>query len=219
MKKLVVPSLLSADFTRLADEIDIVVNSGAERLHLDIMDGHFVPNITFGPMIVDAINRLTDVPLEAHLMIENPSKYITEFLEAGVDTLMIQQETCPHLHKDLHQIKENGGRAGVVINPATPVALIEEVLPDVDHILIMTVNPGFGGQSFIESVLPKVRQTRELIGSRDIDLQVDGGIDLDTIGKAEEAGANLFVVGSSIFGEADPGKAFKDLTRTLGTFV
>jgi ribulose-phosphate 3-epimerase len=183
------------------------------------MDGHFVPNLTFGPMIVNAVDRLTDVHLEAHLMMENPSKFIPQFIEAGVDTLMIQQETCPHLHKDLHLIKEHGGRAGVVVNPATPVSLIQEILPDIDHILIMTVNPGFGGQSFIETMIPKIQETREMIGSRKIDLQVDGGIDLSTIGKARDAGANLFVVGSSIFGEPDPGKAYQDLSSKLGVRV
>lgn len=219
MKQMVVPSILSADFSRLAEEIETVVSKGAERLHLDVMDGHFVPNLTFGPMIVSAVDRLTDVHLEAHLMMENPSKFIPQFIDAGVDTLMIQQETCPHLHKDLHLIKEHGGRAGVVLNPATPVSFIQEVLSDIDHILIMTVNPGFGGQSFIETMIPKIQETRDMIGNRKIDLQVDGGIDLSTIGKAKDAGANLFVVGSSIFGEPDPGKAYQELSSKLGIRV
>lgn len=219
MRKQVVPSILSADFSKLAEEIEQVVSLGAERLHLDVMDGHFVPNITFGPMIVEAVRKLTDKHLEAHLMIENPAKYIPQFIEAGVDTLIIQQETCPHLHRDIHLIREHGAVPGVVINPATPLSLIEQIIPDINHLLIMTVNPGFGGQTFIDSMLPKIRKARELIGSQDIMLQVDGGIDNDTITRVRDAGADLFVVGSSIFGEPDPGKAYKSLSSRIEMVV
>lgn len=215
MDKLVVPSVLSADFSRLEPELDSVLQQGATRLHLDVMDGHFVPNLTFGPMIVKAIRKLTDVHLETHLMIEEPSKYIPAFIEAGANTVLIQQETCPHLHRDLHLIRDHGARPGVVLNPATPVDLIKPVLPDIEQILIMTVNPGFGGQHFIESMLPKIRETHLLVKNYDIRIQVDGGIDLETIERASTAGADLFVVGSSIFGEPDPGQAFMDLMNKL----
>ncbi len=215
MQKLVVPSVLSADFARLEDEIRSVEDQGATRIHLDVMDGHFVPNITFGPMIVAAINRLTGAHLEVHLMMENPGRYIPDFAKAGADTLLIQQETCPHLHRDLHLIREHGARPGVVLNPGTPVETIKMVLPDIEQILIMTVNPGFGGQSFIESMLSKIRQTRHLIGESGIRLEVDGGIDINTIDSASQAGADLFVVGSSIFGEPDPGEAYRGLSKKL----
>ncbi len=215
MQKLVVPSVLSADFARLGEEIQSVENEGANRIHLDVMDGHFVPNITFGPMIVEAINRLTDAHLEVHLMIESPGRYIPDFAHAGADTILIQQETCPHLHRDLHLISDHGARPGVVLNPGTPVETISAVLSDIEQILIMTVNPGFGGQSFIESMLAKIRQTRNLIGSSGIRLEVDGGIDLNTIDSANQAGADLFVVGSSIFGEPNPGEAYRALSDQL----
>jgi len=215
MDKLVVPSVLSADFSRLEAELESVLQQGATRLHLDVMDGHFVPNLTFGPMIVKAIRSLTEVHLEAHLMIENPSRYIPDFIAAGANTVLIQQETCPHLHRDLHLIRDHGARPGVVVNPGTPLDLIQPVLPDIEQILVMTVNPGFGGQSFIESMLPKIRQARRLVGNSGIRIQVDGGIDLETIDRASTAGADLFVVGSSIFGEPDPGKAFKELMNKL----
>lgn len=215
MDKLVVPSVLSADFSRLESELESVLQQGATRLHLDVMDGHFVPNLTFGPMIVKAIRKLTEVHLEAHLMIENPSRYIPDFIEAGANTVLIQQETCPHLHRDLHLIRDHGARPGVVVNPGTPLDLIKPVLPDIEQILVMTVNPGFGGQSFIESMLQKIRKARQLVGNSGIRIQVDGGIDLETIDHAGTAGADLFVVGSSIFGEPDPGTAFKELMNKL----
>lgn len=216
MKKQVVPSLLSADFSRLAEEIESVESRGADRLHLDVMDGHFVPNITFGPIIIEAVRRLTDSHLEAHLMIENPGKYIPQFVDAGVDTLMIQQETCPHLYKDLQAIREAGVKPGVVLNPGTPIETLTEVLPLLDQILIMTVNPGFSGQSFIKPMLGKIERTRELIAESDIILEIDGGVDSQTIEPARDAGADLFVAGSSIFGESDPGEAYTNLSKQLG---
>ncbi len=215
MDKQVVPSILSADFSCLRDEIRAVEETGAQRIHLDIMDGHFVPNLSFGPMIAKTVRKITDGHLEAHLMMTNPAEYIAEFAQAGVDTIMIQQETCPHLHGDLNLIRKQGASPGVVVNPGTPVELIKPVLPDIDQILIMTVNPGFGGQEFIESMVEKISETRRLIGSRNIRLQVDGGIDLTTIDRANQAGADLFVVGSSIFGEPDPGEAFHVLQQKL----
>jgi len=219
MRKQVVPSILSADFSRLQQEIDTVIEAGATRLHLDVMDGHFVPNLTFGPMIVEAVRKLTDVHLEAHLMIEEPSKYIPQFIEAGADTVLIQQETCPHLHRDLHLIRDHDARAGVVLNPATPINTIQEILPDIEQILIMTVNPGFGGQSFIETMLPKIQRARELTSGSEIVIEVDGGIDTKTITPAKDAGAELFVVGSSIFGKDNPANAFTELTAKLSELV
>jgi len=219
MRKQVVPSILSADFSRLQQEIDTVIEAGATRLHLDVMDGHFVPNLTFGPMIVEAVRNLTDVHLEAHLMIEEPSKYIPQFIEAGADTVLIQQETCPHLHRDLHLIKDHGARAGVVLNPATPISTIQAILPDIEQLLIMTVNPGFGGQSFIETMLPKIQRARQLTSDSEFVIEVDGGIDTKTIIPAKDAGAQLFVVGSSIFGEDNPANAFTELTEKLSELV
>ncbi len=215
MKKLVVPSLLSADFAHLEEEIRKMESEGVERLHLDVMDGHFVPNLTFGPIIIDAVNRLTDAHLEVHLMMENPGQYIQQFVEAGADTLMIQQETCPHLNKDLNAIREAGARPGVVLNPSTPAATLQHVMDDIEQILVMTVNPGFGGQSFIPAMLPKIQKIREKIRGTRIRLEVDGGIDISTIGRAGKAGADLFVVGSSIFNEPDPGKAYRELSDKL----
>ncbi|MCF7805742.1 MAG: ribulose-phosphate 3-epimerase [Candidatus Marinimicrobia bacterium] len=216
MKKKVIPSLLSADFSKLAQEIKSVESQGADCLHLDVMDGHFVPNLTFGPMIVEAVRRITDSYLEAHLMMENPSDFIPRFADAGVNTIMIQQETCPHLHMDLERIRDAGARPGVVLNPGTPIETIAEVLPYIDQILIMTVNPGFGGQSFIESMLDKISRTKQMIGNRDIILEIDGGVDLTTIEPARDAGADYFVVGSSIFGESDPGQSYTELSQKLG---
>jgi len=215
VQKQVVPSLLSADFSQLGAEIQRVERQGAKRLHLDIMDGHFVPNITFGPMIVNAVRRLTDTHLEAHLMIEEPSEYIPHFAEAGVDTIIVQQETCPHLHRDVELIRQHGATPGVVLNPATPLDTLQEILPHIGHLLIMTVNPGFGGQTFIPSMVEKIRQARSMIRDRDIRLEVDGGINMETIGKARDAGADLFVIGSSIFDEDDPGEAYLSLTGEL----
>lgn len=215
MEKRIIPSILSADFARLAEEIATVESRGADILHLDVMDGHFVPNLTFGPMIVKAVRKMSGAHLEAHLMMDNPGAYIQQFVDAGVNTILIQQETCPHLHRDLQLIREAGARPGVVVNPATPVSMIREVSPDIDQILVMTVNPGFGGQEFIQSMLQKIAETRELIGNRDIVLEVDGGIGPDTIESARDTGADYFVVGSSIFGEPDPGDAYNALTKKL----
>lgn len=219
MRKQVVPSILSADFSQLRQEIDTVIEAGATRLHLDVMDGRFVPNLTFGPLIVEAVRKLTDVHLEAHLMIEEPSKYIVQFIEAGADTVLIQQETCPHLHRDLHLISDHGARPGVVLNPATPISTIQDILPDIEHLLIMTVNPGFGGQSFIETMLPKIQRARQLTSGSEIVIEVDGGIDKKTITPAKDAGAELFVVGSSIFGKDNPASAFTELTEKLSELV
>jgi ribulose-phosphate 3-epimerase len=197
----IVPSILSADFTRLGDHMREADAVGVERFHLDVMDGRFVPNITFGPLVVAAARRVTRAILEAHLMIVEPERYIPEFVKAGADVILVHQETCPHLHSTLQQIHDLGKRAGVVINPATPVSTIEDVLPDTDQVLFMSVNPGFGGQKFIDSVLPKVARLRQMVDDRKLDcaIEIDGGIAPATAPAAVKAGVNLLVAGASIF--------------------
>ena len=204
MKK-IAPSLLAADFTRLGEEIQAVEQAGADWIHIDVMDGHFVPNISVGPMIIEAANRVTDLPLDVHLMIENPDRYIPEFAEAGAQMLTIHLENCPHLHRTVQLIKDCNVRPGVVVNPATSLSLLEEILPEIDLVLIMSVNPGFGGQNFIPSVLDKIEYLREIVeksGSK-IEIEVDGGIKTDNAAQILEAGADVLVVGSGIFKTSD----------------
>jgi len=199
--KRIAPSILSADFSRLGEEIRAVEDAGADMIHVDVMDGHFVPNLTIGPPVVASIRKIARVPLDVHLMIEDPDRYIRSFAEAGSDIITVHAEAAAHLHRTLHLIRETGARAGVSVNPATPLSAVEEVLGDLDLLLVMTVNPGFGGQTFIESMLPKIRKARRMLDSRprDIILEVDGGITLHNIGAVKEAGADLFVAGSAIF--------------------
>jgi ribulose-phosphate 3-epimerase len=199
------PSILSADFARLGEAVAEAAAAGADRIHVDVMDGHFVPNITIGPVVVQSLRKVTTLPLECHLMIEDPDRYAAEFAAAGADTITVHPEGARHLHRTIHRIKELGKRVGVALNPATSVSAIEEVLVDVDLILVMTVNPGFGGQKFIEITLPKIRRIREMIDSVNpkCELEVDGGIDANTIGRAVSAGARVFVAGSAIFGAKD----------------
>ncbi len=198
------PSILAADLAHLADQVAQVVAAGADRIHVDIMDGHFVPNISFGPVIVRWLKPLCPIPLEIHLMISEPDRYLEAFVEAGADTLIVHQEGALHLHRSVQAIHALGKRAGVVINPATPASVLEEILPDVELILVMTVNPGFGGQKFIESTLPKIRRVRSMIDSsgKAIDLEVDGGIEPHTAPLVVEAGARVLVAGSAVFGAA-----------------
>jgi len=196
------PSILAADFARLGEQVAEAERSGADRIHLDVMDGHFVPNITIGPAVVRSLRPVTRLPLETHLMITDPDSFLEAFAEAGSDSLLVHWEGNANLHRTVQRIKALGKRAGVVINPATPAAVLEEILPDVDQVLVMTVNPGFGNQHFLDSTLPKIRRVRDMIERvrPGADLEVDGGIDVSTILRAYEAGARVFVAGTSVFG-------------------
>ncbi len=205
----IAPSILSADFARLGEEVRAVEAAGADWIHVDVMDGHFVPNMTIGPVVVEAVKRSTSLPLDVHLMIEQPERYVEAFVRAGAATVAVQVETCPHLHRTVGQIHDAGARACVVLNPATPASAVDLVLGDVDQVLVMTVNPGFGGQKFIESMLPKIAELRRRIDERGLDvaLEVDGGIAPETVGRAAEAGADVFVAGSAVFHADDDAAA------------
>lgn len=213
----IAPSILSADFAKLAEEIKEVELAGADYIHVDIMDGHFVPNITMGPNIVEAIRPVTKLPLDVHLMIENPDQYIEAFANAGADYISVHVEACPHLHRTLQLIRSFQVKAGVVLNPATPVNTIAHVLEEVDLILLMTVNPGFGGQSFIEAVLPKIKQARALVNERQlpIEIEVDGGVNEETVKLCAEAGADVFVAGSAIFNKEDRKAALQSIRNQI----
>lgn len=213
--KMVVPSLLSADFGKLEEEIYSVERAGAQRLHLDVMDGHFVPNITIGPFIVEAIRRITSLHLECHLMIDNPEKFIQQFIDAGANTVIVHAEIPGDIHPQLELIKKQGVKAGVVINPPTPLSTAEPYFDAIDHLLIMTVHPGFGGQRIIMEALDKVRQVRQLRSPCRFPLEVDGGINKHTIREVAAAGTNLFVAGSAVFDADDPGKALTELSELI----
>ena len=205
MTKLIAPSILSADFTRLGEEVHAVEAAGADWIHADVMDGHFVPNITFGPLVVAAVRKITRLPIDVHLMIESPDRYIQAFAEAGADWISVQVETCPHLNRAVQQIKEAGAKAGVVLNPSTPLSALDWVLEYTDYVLIMSVNPGFGGQTFIGNSIEKIRRLRRMIGDRGLStlIEVDGGIKEKNIAAVAAAGADVFVAGSAIFGQKD----------------
>jgi len=211
----IAPSILSADFATLGSELQSIEQGGADWVHVDVMDGRFVPNITIGPLIVQAVRRSTTLPLDVHLMIVEPERYVAEFVRAGASTVGIHVETCPHLHRSLAQIREAGARACAVLNPSTPASAVEPVLGDLDQVLVMTVNPGFGGQKFITSMLEKIATLRRWIDERGLDvaLEVDGGIGPETIGAAARAGADVFVAGTAVFGARDRAAAIAELRR------
>jgi len=200
MKK-IAPSILSADFSRLGEEIAAVEIAGADWVHIDVMDGHFVPNITIGPPVVRSLRKVTRLPFDVHLMIEKPESYLDAFIDAGCNILTVHLEAASHLHRTIHYIKERGILAGVSVNPATPLSLLEDILPDLDLLLIMTVNPGFGGQQFIANMLPKIRKAKEMISTvaPHVVIEVDGGINLDNISTVAQAGADILVAGSAVF--------------------
>ena len=214
-KKIIAPSILSADFSRLGEEIKAIEKGNADWVHIDVMDGHFVPNITIGPLVVASIRAITTLPLDVHLMIQDPDKYIEKFAEAGADIITVHVETSPHLHRSVQLIKDQDCKAGVSLNPATSLTTLDHILPDIDMVLIMTVNPGFGGQKFIPSMLPKIKQLRERILEQglDIDIEVDGGVNPDTISKVAQAGGNIFVAGNAVFTTPDYGKTISELRR------
>lgn len=213
----IAPSILAADFSRLGEEIKAVERAGVDYIHIDVMDGHFVPNITVGPRVVETLAKLTSLPLDVHLMVNNPDNFLASFLSAGAKILTVHLETCPHLHRTIMEIKKWGGRAGVSLNPTTPLCLLEPALEYIDLVLIMTVNPGFGGQEFIPSLLPKIAQARKLIDDKklSVELEVDGGIKVSNIGAVAKAGANVIVSGSGIFGTPDYQKTVAEMRAEI----
>jgi ribulose-phosphate 3-epimerase len=218
---LIAPSLLSADFGRLAEEIARVERGGADMLHVDVMDGHFVPNITMGPLVVRAIHKVAAVPLDVHLMIENPDQYIEAFADAGASRISVHAEGLPHLHRTVHLIKQHGAKAGVAINPSTPVLMLEDIAADVDQVLVMSVNPGFGGQTFIPHSESKVRAVRQLLSrvGSSAQIEIDGGIDHSNAARVAAAGADVLVAGQAIFGAADPERATRELRSAAAGVV
>lgn len=211
----IAPSILSADFSRLGDEIRAIEAGGADYVHVDVMDGHFVPNITIGPLVVDAVRKVTELPLDVHLMIENPDQYIPDFAKAGADIITVHYEAVPHLHRTVQLIHSLGKKAGVSLNPATPVSSLEVILDELDLVLLMSVNPGFGGQNFIPSCLPKIEALRKEIDRRglNIELEIDGGVKPANIAAIASAGADVFVAGSAVFGTPDYQATIAELRR------
>jgi len=214
MKK-IAPSILSADFSRLGEEIAAIEAGGADYVHIDVMDGHFVPNITIGPLIVEAVRRVTTLPLDVHLMIAEPDRYIADFAKAGADIIVVHAEATNHLHRTVQLIKSLGKRAGVSLNPATPLNVLDYVLEDLDLVLLMTVNPGFGGQSFIDACIPKIQSLRSIMDRRGIEaeLEVDGGVKTDNIARIAHAGADVFVAGSAVFNSPDYAATIAELKK------
>ncbi|CAM2815413.1 ribulose-phosphate 3-epimerase [Paenibacillus sediminis] len=213
----IAPSILSADFGKLGPEVAEVTQGGADFIHIDVMDGHFVPNLTFGPLVMDAVKPYTTIPLDVHLMIDNPEQYIPAFAKAGASFITVHAEACTHLHRVVHMIKELGVKAGVAINPGTPVSAVTEVLEDLDMVLVMTVNPGFGGQAFIPRTLRKIKELRQLAGELqmpDLLIEVDGGITAETAPLVVNAGANVLVAGSAIFGKEDRAAAIAEIRNS-----
>ncbi len=218
MKK-IAPSILSADLAHLADDVQEVIEAGADWIHVDVMDGHFVPNITIGPVVVKALKKVVSIPLDVHLMIENADRYLDDFIEAGADILTVQVEACTHLHRTINAIKEKGIKTGVALNPATPLESLDYILPDLDVVMIMTVNPGFGGQEFIPTMLPKIEQLKRRITEQKlhVEIEVDGGIKVDNIGEVARRGGDIFVAGSGIFGTPDRTETIRKMRKEIGT--
>ena len=216
MKK-IAPSILSADFSRLGDEIKAVETAGADYIHVDVMDGRFVPNITIGPLVVAAARKVTRLPLDVHLMIVEPERYVEDFAKAGADIIVVHAEACCHLHRVVQQIKGLGKKAGVALNPATPLNMLDYVLEELDLVLLMTVNPGFGGQSFIESGIHKIQQLRSMLDRRgcEAELEIDGGVKLSNIAQIAHAGADVLVAGSAVFGSQDYGATIAEMKRLM----
>jgi len=214
MKK-IAPSILSADFSRLGEEVRAVESAGADYIHVDVMDGHFVPNITIGPLVVEAVRKVTNLPLDVHLMIAEPELYIPDFAEAGSDIIVVHAEATSHLHREVQLIKSFGKKAGVSLNPATPLNCLDYILEELDLVLLMTVNPGFGGQLFIEACIPKIQALRGTLDKRGLEteLEVDGGIKTDNIARISHAGADVFVAGSAVFGSDDYAATIAELKR------
>jgi len=215
--KQIAPSILSADFSRLGEEIKAVEKAGADLIHVDVMDGHYVPNITIGPGVVSSLRKTTSLPFDVHLMIEEPDRYIDAFVDAGSNIITVHAEAVIHLHRTVQIIKGKGVKAGVSLNPSTPLSCVEEILPDIDLLLIMTVNPGFGGQKFISGMLPKIRKARELAQTRGLKMtiEVDGGVTAENIGTLAEAGADIFVAGAAIFGSP----SYSDTINRMKTII
>ncbi len=215
---MIAPSILSADFSRLGEEIRSVEQAGAEVIHIDVMDGHFVPNITIGPLVVRAARQVTKLPLDVHLMITDPDRYLDDFAAAGADWITVHVEACTHLHRTIHHIRDLGCRAGAVLNPATSLSTLDYILADVDLVMLMSVNPGFGGQSFIESTLDKIRVLRQRLDAANpgAGIEVDGGVSPATIARIAGAGANIFVAGSAVYGADDYGAVISELKRMAG---
>jgi ribulose-phosphate 3-epimerase len=207
------PSILSADFTRLGEQIQLVEAAGAGIIHVDVMDGHFVPNLTIGPFVVEWVRKITRLPIDTHLMIETPDKFIESFAQAGAEMISVHPEATYHLHRTIHLIKQLGCQAGVVLNPATPLAMIEDIINDIDYVLLMSVNPGFGGQKFIPASLEKLRRIRDLIKERRAHarIEIDGGIGIGNVAEVVAAGAEILVAGSAVFAQPDPAAAAREL--------
>lgn len=210
---MIAPSILSADFSRLGDDVCQVIEAGADVVHIDVMDGHFVPNITIGPLIVDAVRKVTSHPLDVHLMISNPDQYIDDFAAAGADWITVHVEACNHLHRTIQKIKSLGKKAGAVLNPATSLDTLDYVLEELDLVMLMSVNPGFGGQKFIPSVIEKTRSLKKMIDAKglNVGIEIDGGVSPTTIGSIAEAGANIFVAGSAVFGHENYAQIIAEL--------